>query len=786
MIEYGGSACGSEGWVIAENAFDPRFLAKFETIMCQGNGYLGLRAATEEAYPGERRNLLIAGTFNRFTHREVTELPNAADMVQLDISLNGVPFHLERGTIHRYRRELDLRQGELRREILWEDEAGVRYKFVFRRFVSMKDRHLIGMRMEITPLNRDADIKIRSGINGQMTNSGAQHFLEGERRIFDREMLQLTATTTESGIDFVHTCHHRLTRDGARLTSFPVPSMERRKVMLTYTVKAESGQCIALEKLATVHTSIDPEWTEGQPANLRPLPDIARNHLAEAAQKGFEQLYAESEEVWERQWTKARIEIRSADPFDQLAIRFAQYHLLLMTPAHDSRFSVGAKGLTGEGYKGHVFWDTEIFILPYFIYTDPKVARNLAEYRYHTLNGARKKAKDNGYRGAMYPWESAATGEEETPEWGPVDVETGMPTFIWTGKIEQHITADVAYGVWHYYQATGDQEYMDRYGYEIILETAEFWASRLEWNEEERKYHIRDVIGPDEYKEHVNNNAFTNYLAYWNITKAIECTRKFMQVQSEVYVALNGRFDLPARLQEWEKIVNLIYLPQPDAETLLIPQDDTYLHKQVIDLEKYRKQEQVATILADYSMTQLSDIQVSKQADILVLFYLLEDWFSPETKAANWHYYEPKTLHDSSLSLSTHSILACDVHEVELAYQMFAKAARIDLGPNMHSSDEGIHAASIGGIWKAVIMGFAGVRSWEGTLRLNPKLPPAWESLSFPLSWRGESLQVKVTRDKLTIQRLTQGLEPLSLSIYGQTHRLKDTIVVNLLEVIGE
>lgn len=784
MLEYRGKDHVSDGWVIAENAFDARFLAKFETIMCQGNGYLGLRAATEEAYTGEQRNLFIAGTFNRFAHQEVTELPNAADMVQLDITLNGVPFHLEKGTIHVYRRELDLRQGELWREIVWEDEEGVMYKLCFRRFVSLEDRHLIGMRTEITPLNRDADITIRSGINGQMTNSGAQHFLEGERRIFDREMLQLTATTTESGIHFVHTCHHLLHQDGTRLNSLPIPSIERRKVMLTYKVKAETGKCIALDKIATVHTSIDTEWTYHQPENLHTLQEIARNHLVQASEKGFERLFAESEQVWKQQWANARIEIQSEDPFDQLAIRFAQYHLLLMTPAHDSRFSVGAKGLTGEGYKGHVFWDTEIFVLPYFLYTDPKIARNLAEYRYHTLNGARKKAKDNRYRGAMYPWESAATGEEETPEWGPIDVDTGTPTYIWTGKIEQHITADVAYGVWHYYQATGDQEYMDSYGYEIILETAAFWASRLEWSKEDRKYHICEVIGPDEYKEHVNNNAFTNYLAYWNITKAIECIRKLMQAQSDVYFALDSQFALPERLREWEEIVELIYLPQPDTDTLIIPQDDTYLHKQVIDLEKYRKQERVATILADYSMTQLSDFQVSKQADILVLFYLLEDWFSKETKAANWHYYEPKTLHDSSLSLSTHSILACDVNDLELAYQMFAKAARVDLGPNMHSCDEGIHAASIGGIWKAVIMGFGGVRSWEGTLRLNPKLPPSWKSLSFPLAWRGERLQVKVTRDKLLVERLTTGTGQLNLSIHGQSYMLKDSIVVNLLGVI--
>lgn len=781
MIEYKGKDSLRDGWVISETAFDARHLAKFETIFSQGNGYLGLRAATEEPYPGERRNLFVAGTFNRFAGREVTELPNAADMVQLEVRLNGKPFHLEKGKIHSYRRELDLRQGEVRRDILWEDESGELFKLAFRRFVSLHDRHLMGMRVEITPLSNAADISIRSGINGQMTNSGAQHFIEGERRVFDKELLQLTAVTSESSIEFVHACAHQLYEDGKRLAAAPAPSMDRRRVTLTYKLKAEAGKCITLDKIASVHTSIDAERLDRK-ADHQALMDSAREHLVEAAGKGFNELFAENEQAWKKVWDNASFEIESRDAFDQLAIRFAQYHLILMTPAHDSRFSVGAKGLTGEGYKGHVFWDTEIFILPYFLYTDPQTARNLVKYRYHTLNGARKKALENGYRGAMYPWESAATGEEETPEWGPVDVVAGTPTYIWTGKIEQHITADVAYGVWHYYQATGDQEYMDRYGYEIIFETATFWASRLEWSGKDGKYHITDVIGPDEYKEHVSNNAFTNYMAYWNMKKAIECARKLTEEQSDVYFALDGKLGLAERMKEWEEKSKLIYLPQPDLNSLIIPQDDTYLTKQVIDLDKYRKQEQVASILADYSMTQLSDIQVSKQADILVLFYLLEDWFSQETKAANWHYYEPKTLHDSSLSLSTHSMLASDVNELELAYEMFAKAARIDLGPNMHSCDEGIHSASIGGIWKAAVMGFGGVRSWEGTLRLNPKLPEAWERLSFPLAWKGERLQVTVTPGKLEVVRLSSGTDELAILIHGREYLLKDRIVTELKE----
>lgn len=781
MIAYTGLNEQSHGWVVAESAFDARYLAKYETIFCQGNGYMGLRAAHEESYPGERRNLFVAGTYNRFGVQEVTELPNAADMIQLDIRLNGRPFHLEKGKLLQYRRELDLRQGELKREMLWEDEQGELFKLSFRRFVSLYDRHLIGQRVEITPLKHDADISIRSSINGQLTNSGAQHFIEGDRRVFDKELIQYTATTTDTGIVFVHTLAHQLLENGVRIEAAPAPSMERRKVSLTYKRKVAAGKTLTLDKLASVHTSLDLEWESLDALHLQ---QAARHHLRKAEELGYCGQFRKHEEVWQAFWNESSIEMDSQDAFDQLAMRFAQYHLVLMTPAHDSRFSVGAKGLTGEGYKGHVFWDTEVFILPYFLYTHPEIARKLVTYRYHTLNGARSKARDNGYEGAMYPWESALTGEEETPEWGPVDIVTGTPTYIWTGKIEQHITADVAYGVWHYYQATSDQAYMDQYGYEILFETATFWASRLEWNDEKGQYHITDVIGPDEYKEHVANNAFTNYMAYWNITKAMACTKQLREADSQVYQRLNEKLGLAERLKVWEEKSALIYLPKQDETTKIIPQDDTYLMKQVIDLSKYRNQEQVASILNDFSMTQLSDIQVSKQADILVLFYLLEDWFTKETKAANWHYYEPKTLHDSSLSLSTHSMLASDVAESELAYEMFQKACQIDLGTNMHSSDEGIHTASIGGIWKAAVMGFGGVRSWEGALRLNPRLPEAWERLSYPLAWQGERLRVTITKQEMKIERLNPDSvqKPIRMTIHGKAYELVDQMLTVSLE----
>ena len=284
-----------------------------------------------------------------------------------------------------------------------------------------------------------------------------------------------------------------------------------------------------------------------------------------------------SAKAWGDKWKVVDITIESDDGFNQLAIRFAQYHLFIMTPAHDSRMGIGAKGLSGEGYKGHSFWDTELFMLPFFTFTQPQIARSLVEYRYNTVAGARKKAKENGYKGAMYPWESAwADDGEVTPVWGAADIITGKSTKIWSGFIEQHITSDISFAIWQYYQVTGDENFMDKYGYEILLDTGIFWASRLQWNEEKKQFHINEVIGPDEYKEHINNDAFTNYTAYWCIENAIHYYHLLKNEKPIIFSALNKLLSLENEIKELEKRLPLIYLPQPD-ENNIIPQDDTYL-----------------------------------------------------------------------------------------------------------------------------------------------------------------------------------------------------------------
>jgi hypothetical glycosyl hydrolase len=766
----------ADEWIVMEDRFESQALGKCEAIMCLGNGYIGLRSATEEKYLNEKRDYFVAGTFNKFDEEEVTELPNAADITAIEFFVDGEYFTLEQGTVREYSRQLNLKTGELSRNITWISPKGVELVFRFKRVVSLKELHVTAASVDVTPKNADVQLQIVSGIDGRMSNSGSQHFSDGNKRLYDKRYMQFVQTTTQSRIDFVHTTVLNFKIDGTPAEPEENIAMDRRKIYKEYRVAVGINQTLHLEKISNVYTSRDRELEQAALADIQKLALAA---LKESEAKGYQTIAQESADEWERKvWSKTPITIVCDDPYDQLAIRFAQYHLEIMVPDHDNRMNIGAKGFSGEGYKGHTFWDSDIFVLPYFTFTSPEVARKLVEYRYLSLPGAHKKALSNHYEGAQFPWESAWLDDGEvTPVWGAADIVTGLPIKIWSGFIEQHITADVAYGVWQYYMVTGDKQFMKEYGYELLMDTAKFWASRLEYSGEDQLYHINDVVGPDEYKEHVDDNAFTNYMAYWNIGKAIEYYHLLEKEEPQLFDSLCTKLDLKRVYDEWIDRKDKIYLPTPREEDLVVAQDRTYLSLKQVDLTKYKNQTSIGTIYRDYNQEQISHMQVSKQADILMLFFLMENMFSLEVKQANWKYYEAKTLHDSSLSLSTHCVLASDMGEKELAYSLFNRASRIDLGPNMKTSDDGIHSASIGGIWQCVVYGFGGVRMLNGKLRIEPKLPESWHRLEFDIIWQGQRLEVEADESGFTVVNVT-GTEPVQFDWNGTTYTVSEKVKI--------
>lgn len=767
-------------WILAEKEFDSRYLGKCESVMCLGNGYMCVRSATEEPYLGEKRGFFVAGTFNKFDENEVTELPNAADVIQIPMEIGGEVFSLEKGEVKGYCRQLNLKTGELSRKVNWVSPAGDEVEILFQRIVSMKDLHVVAQKITLTPVSHDVKLKLTPGIDGSVTNSGVQHFSEGDKRFYDGTYMQCCQTTTETKLNFVFTsaCEFRVNGEPCEMQKLIV--MDRRKISCEYAKELKAGQTLVIEKISNVYTSRDREHTG---KSIKELQEIGLHALKESRSKGYDTLAGESAAAWEeRVWKRMPVIIESDNPMDQFAIRFAQYHLYTMTPAHDNRMNIGAKGLSGEGYKGHTFWDTDIFALPYFTFTDPAVARSLEEYRYLSLPGAHKKAEGNHYEGAQFPWESAWLDDGEvTPVWGAADIVTGLPTKIWSGFIEQHITADVAYGIWQYYMVTGDQDFMDRCGYELLLDTAKFWASRLEWSEADKKYHINDVVGPDEYKEHADDNAFTNYMAHWNLGIAIRYYEELEEKKPELFAKLDQKMGLKRAYGIWQERRPLIYLPRPREEDLVIAQDAGYLTYPVIDLKKYKEADQVGTLFKEYNLEQVNRLQVSKQADIMILFLLMEDLFSLEVKKANWNYYEPKTLHDSSLSLSTHVILANDMKDKKMAYELFQRAIRIDAGENMKSSDPGIHAASIAGIWQSVVFGFGGLRMLHGSLRICPSLPENWKKLDFRIFWHGQKLHIQMDHENLWIVNET-GTEEVEIEVYGEKCRLTNEISIKYAE----
>lgn len=753
-------------WILAEDSLDPAWLGKCEAVMAQGNGYLGLRAATEERYVGETRDLLINGTFNKFDADEVTELPNAADVTAVELWIDGQRFHLAEGDYEDYSRELNIKTGELTRTVRQTAPNGKKVRLLFRRVVSLKRLHDIGMKITVEAENEPIKLKIRSGIDARVTNTGSQHFSEVEKRFYDKKYLQFVERTTQSRIDFVLNAVHRFMQNQTSVELETDVNIEHRRIYADYSVELQAGETFTIEKLVNVQTTRD---FDADGLDVGALQERSLEDLKALEQTGYDALAEESAQEWQREvWEKAPIMVKGDkdSEFDLFAVRYAQYQMRLFLPKHDNRMNIGAKGLSGEGYKGHCFWDTEIFLLPYYMFTDPEAARKLEEYRYLSLPGAHRKARENGYEGAMFPWESAWLDDGETcPLYMGTDIVTGKPIKVWSGIIEQHISADVAFGAWQYGVITGDMDFMEKYGYELIMDTAVFWRSRLE-SGQDGLYHINDVVGPDEYHEHVNDNAFTNYMAAWNLGKAIEYYEELRKDSPQLFARLNEILNLDENYPKWKDGLEKLYLPQPTAEGVL-PMDDRFMKGEYIDLTKYKQQDFVAGIMKDYSLDQIQNIQVCKQADCLVLFYLMEDRFTPEVKKASWDYYVERTLHDSSLSLSTHAVQAADMGDDEMAYDLFRKAAAIDLGPYMGTSDAGIHAASFGGTWQCVVYGFGGVRMLNGKLRINPRLPKNWDALSFTLYWKGQKLGVTVTKEDVRVQNLT-GTKEVTISVNGK------------------
>lgn len=753
----------NKGWILTEEVFPAEHPEKTEAVMCLGNGYMGVRASNEEYVHENSRCNFVAGTFDLANEGEVPELANNVDVTNMIFTVDGEtvdPVKNNEG----WEKTLNLKTGLLCRTYTWTSEKGKKVSFKFFRIVSLKDLHLIFSKAEVIS-DTDCEIGVLSGIEGDVL--GKEHFEPIGINAVDG-VLNITTKTVRSGIYFSTMTCHRFELNGIKMEvdgDFVSDGMTAIKEEAVFDLKA--GMKLTVDKISNVFTSRDKE-RDG--CSVSELVRDARAHMAAVRNLNFECAVSESAEEWERKvWSTRDISIDSTSAEDQLAIRFAIYHLTVMSPVHDNRMNIGAKGLSGPGYKGHTFWDTEIFMLPYFIFTNQEEARSLLEYRFNSIEAARKKAHDMGFKGAMYPWEAAwiTDGETTPPQYN-------------MGSCELHITSDIAAAVYYYYVVTQDEDFMKKCGYEIIFDTAKFWESRLEYNVECDRYEINKVIGPDEYKEDVNNNAYTNYLAHYNIQLAIDYVDKLRNGDPVTYERLNAVIDIDSEYNEWKSKLNKIYLPRENSDGL-VPQDDTYLSLIDITREGITLSEMAKEAHEISKKYGLNNTQMSKQADTMLLMYLFEDLFTPEVKKKNFYFYEKRCLHDSSLSLSTYSALAADLGEKETAYRLYERATMIDMGPCMWSSSDGIHAASLGGIWQCTVLGFMGVRRYGDQLRIQPNLPDAWNGASCKILWHGQRLKLCVTHEELTVENLTESDDVFFLC-GGKTHKVGKSITIKYKE----
>ena len=495
--------------------------------------------------------------------------------------------------------------------------------------------------------------------------------------------------------------------------------------------------------------------------------------LARSRALGWRAVLAAHEAAWDARWAVSDIVVEGDDEVQQ-ALRFAVYHLTSAANPEDDRVSIGARGLTGDAYFGHVFWDTEIYLLPFYTAVWPEAARALLMYRFHTLPGARAKAAHIGCKGALYAWESADTGEETTPERvvGP----DGKLVDVLSGRMEQHISADIAYAVWQYWRATGDDAFFLTAGAEILLETARFWASRAVL-EADGQRHIRHVIGPDEYHEDVDDNAFTNVMARWNIARALEAMNLMRARWPDRAAALSDKLVLgDDEIANWHDAVARL-VTGLDSATGLYEQFAGYHTLEPIDLSSYADRDMPIDVVIGRERTQRS--QVVKQADVVALLALLPEEFPGAMAETNFRYYEPRCAHGSSLSAGMHALVAARLGDVEMALRYLRETATADLDFNPNSAG-GVRIAGLGSLWQAAMLGIAGLDLMGDTLGIAPKLPPQWRSLTFRVCWKGRVVAIRVA-DSTVQASLVEG-EAMDMRIAGIARPLapRTTVEVSL------
>jgi alpha,alpha-trehalose phosphorylase len=733
-------------WKIIETSWNKKTLGKDETLFTLANGHLGLRGDFDEPGPAFHRGTYMNGFFEKEpivygeiaygyaeNHETILNLP---DPKVVRLYINQTEFRLDTAQVLAYRRYLDMKAGLLVREVEALLSNGCRILLKSRRLVSLNRDTIGALEYQCTllesPDNQPVDVRLECPLEALASNRKAEkdprvgskfsrHPYRMSALNADAQRAELVLETHNSALAAAILLHHEILPQSKLQASHRI--MEH-SVLHSWEGKLEPGASCTLYKYFS--------YTMGQAGQEEVLHHQNAQALDTAVQAGFATLAQEQYEYLRDFWSRADIQI-GGDPGIQQAIRFNIFHIL-QSSGRRGNTSIAAKGLTGEGYEGHFFWDTEIYVCPLFTYTQPEIARNLLEYRYAILDKARQRARTMTEAGALFPWRTI--DGEETSAYYPA------------GTAQYHINADIVYAMEKYCQASGDRAFLFHQAAEVAAETARLWLSLGHYGSDGR-FRIDCVTGPDEYTALVNNNTFTNVMARNNLHFALNTLRRMQSEAPLDYAALTGRLGLQAEeLSQWERAANSMYVPF-DKKTGIYPQDDSFMQKEpwpfnTTPRDKY-------PLLLHFHPLVIYRHQVLKQPDLVLAQFLLSEQFSLAEKIRNYRFYEKLTTGDSSLSHCIQSIMAAEIGESEKAYSYFLKTVRMDLDDFHGNSQDGIHTAAMAGSWLSVIYGFAGFRDRarpgsDVAYSFNPRLPAQWNRLVFSLSIKGKILKVDMGR----------------------------------------
>ena len=743
----------ADEWNIVEKRFHPEFLAQSETMMALGNGYLGMRGCPEEGGPTVENCTLVNGFHE--THPIVygedafgfaktgQTILGVTDGKIIKLFVDDEPFWLPSANLLRYDRRLNMRSGTLDREILWEMPTGKQVLIASRRLVSFANKHVAAISYRVTVLNAAASLLISSEMVAERPDSYADEndprrskafagrLLHHRRSYANDRRIVLCHGTEKSRLILTSAVDHALE------TTCPYTYKTGHGEdfgQVAFTIEARPGSPIDLTKWMVYHTS--------QTASPEQLCGQAEWTLDRVVRQEFQQLLASQEQYMSDFWRRSDVRVkdirkdrtkRSTLEIQQ-AIRFNLFHIL-QASARAEDAGVPAKGLTGQAYEGHYFWDTEIYLLPFLIYTSPQIARNLLEFRYKMLPLARERAKLFGHRGAMFPWRTIS-GEEAS-------------AYYAAGTAQYHINADIMYALRKYVQATGDQTFLRDCGAEMLVETARLWLDLGFYsNAKEGKFCINSVTGPDEYNTVVNNNAYTNLMARENLRYAARTVESLRETEPDAYNDLVHKTALePSEMEAWVRAAENMYVPY-DEKLKIIPQDDSFLDREPWDFKNTPYDHY--PLLLFYHPLNIYRKRVIKQADVVLAMFLLGDAFSVDEKKRNFEFYDPLTTGDSSLSSCVEAIIAAQIGDTEKAIRYGMAALLMDLADVGGNVKDGCHIASMGGTWMMLTYGFAGMRDDDGMLSFRPRRAPEDNAtLRFPVTYRGQVLEVEIGAEQV-------------------------------------